>query len=79
MAEKMTSISLPGLRRGAGLAEYGTVPVADLIARYRRHAQLLFEEAEAVLNAADEDFHIETYNGVYVMRNRKTIQQGKID
>jgi len=76
MSIRMTSIHLPGLRRGAGIGELGRVPAAEMIAIIRRSAERHKEEAEAILAAADEDFHIETYLGVSVKRNREVIQEG---
>lgn len=77
MADRMTSIHLPGLRRGAGLADWGRKTPAEMTAQYRKNAQLHLDEAKAVLEAADADFHVETYVGVLVRRDRETLQEGK--
>lgn len=76
MSERMTSIHLPNLPYHAGRAEWGRVPAAEMIAIIRRSAERDKEVAEAILAAADEDFHIETYLGVNVKRNREVIQDG---
>jgi hypothetical protein len=47
-----------------------------MIAIIRRVALRQKDEAEAILAAADEDFHIETYRGVFVKNNREVIQAG---
>lgn len=77
MADRMTSIRLPGLRRGAGLSDWGRKTPAEMIAQYRKNAQLQLDEAKAVLEAADVDFRVETYVGVLVQRDRETLQEGE--
>lgn len=76
MSDRMTSICLPSLRRGAGLAEYGRLPVAEMIAIIRRNAEHRKAEAEAILAAADTDFRVETYVGIHVQRKREILQEG---
>lgn len=78
MSERMTGIQLRGNKAaGPGLAEWGRKTPAEMIARYRSYAQHQLEEAQAILAAADEDFHIDTYRGVNVQRDREVIQEGR--
>jgi|SRR5579859_6148367 len=74
MSERLTSINLPG---GAGYADYGRKTIAEMIALARRHATLAKQEAEEILAAKDSDFHICTYQGVHVQRNRIVLQEGR--
>jgi hypothetical protein len=77
MADRMTSIHLPGLASGSGLADWGRQDAATMIAQIRRYALQQKEWAEAILAAADEDFMVNTYVGVHVQRNREIIQKGR--
>lgn len=76
MADRMTSIRLPGSKH-VGLADWGRKTPEEMIRMLRTHAEHQKSVAEAILAAADDDFLIETYTGVYVQRNRKTIQPGR--
>ena len=76
MSEKMTTITLPGLQ-GSGFSDYGEVPVAKMIAKVREHAQLQLELAQAILNAADGDFRVETYYGPHAQKSQRVIQAGR--
>ena len=75
MSERMTSIDLPGVFN-SGWADYGRKTPAEMIAYMRRHAEDKKREAEAVLAAADADFRVETYRGIYVKRDREVLQAG---
>lgn len=76
--ERMTAISLPGTSHWiGGFAEWGEVSRDAMIAAHRMRAKKALQDAQAVLDAADEDFHIATYRGVHVQRDYKVIQQGK--
>ncbi len=78
MSARMTGISLPSNKvAGPGLAEWGRKTPAEMIARYRQWAQHQLDEAQAVLNAADDDFHVDTYRGVYVQHDREVLQPGR--
>jgi len=71
MGERMTSISLPcNKAAGPGLAEWGRKTPAEMVERYRKYANHLLAEAQAILAASDEDFYIETHTGVWVKRGR---------
>lgn len=76
MAERMTSISLRGSSHN-GLADWGRKSAEEMIQQFRDHALRQKQAAEEVLAAADEDFRVETYTGVYVQRNKEIIQTGK--
>jgi hypothetical protein len=75
MADRMTYIRLR-TTDDPGFADRGLVPAAAMIAAYREKARRELEAAQAILAAPDDAFHIETYVGVYVMRNRRVIQEG---
>jgi hypothetical protein len=47
-----------------------------MIKAYRELARQQKAEAEAVLNASDEDFRIETHTGVHAWRNVEILQEG---
>ena len=76
MSDVLTGISLPNAPFG-GLADWGRKSVPEMIAYYRRYAERLKQEAEAVLNAADSDFYVSTYRGVHVQRDRIVLQEGR--
>jgi len=57
VSEIMTSIHLPGLDLGdGGFAEWGIVPVTEMISAHRARAQKAKATAEAILAANDADF-----------------------
>jgi hypothetical protein len=70
----MTDIHLPGLPCGTGIAEWDRVDAPEMIRRYRAYAAHQKAWADAVLNADDADFQIETYVGVHVQGSRQIIQ-----
>lgn len=76
MSDRMTSITLPGCR-DAGVAERGLQSVAHMIAMYREKARAELEAAQAILAAADSDFRVKTYLGVYVEREPRILQDGR--
>lgn len=73
MAERMTSVVLPSLGQGSGLAMYGRHDPHEMIRRLRTSAEIAKEEAERILSAPDSEFVVETYTGVYVQRNREQV------
>lgn len=75
--KRMTSIGLPGLENGDGLADWDLKTPEEMIAMLRNYAARNKATAEAILAAADEDFRVETYTGVYVQRNRTILQKGR--
>ena len=77
MGERMTSVHLPGMRHGAGVAEYGRKTPAEMVAMLRKYAEANKAEAEQILAATDEEFRVETYTGVWVQRNREVLQEGR--
>ena len=77
MSERMTGIRLRNSKAaGSGLAEWGRKTPAHMVTRYRQYANSLIAEGQAILAAADADFHVETYTGVHVNRNREVLQEG---
>lgn len=77
MSERMTGIRLRNSKAaGSGLAERGRKTPAHMVDRYRQYANSLIAEGQAILAAADADFHVETYTGVHVNRNREVLQEG---
>ena len=77
-SERMTSINLPGTGSWCGgFADWGIIPPAQMIKEHRARAVALKRDAEAVIAAADDDFKIATYRGVYVKRDYKVIQAGR--
>lgn len=76
MSERMTSIDIPG-SKNSGIADFGRLTAENMIRQFREYAQRQKEAAEEILAAADDDFRVETYTGVYVQRNREVIQPGK--
>ena len=76
MSERMTGIHLPGLF-GSGLADYGRKSVPEMIAQLRAKAAHDKEQAEAILAADDDAFHVSTYVGVFVEKKREVLQQGR--
>jgi len=76
MAERLTSIILKGCE---GIADWGRKCPNEMIALYRRKAELEKKQAEAILSAPDDDFYIDTYLGVHVQRKREILQEGKAD
>lgn len=72
MTERMTQIHLPNST--AGIAEWGEQSADTMIRKMREYAAYLRAEAEAVENAADHEFQIQSYTGVHVQRKRREIQ-----
>ena len=72
MAERMTSVTVPGTGH-TGFAMHGRVAPAEMIARLRAEASAERDAAQRVLDAPDTAFVVETYTGVHVQRNRKRL------
>lgn len=71
MAERMTAVYLRGGRNtGRGLADYGRVDPKEMIEQLRSKARHDLAAAQAILDADDDDFIVETYRGVHVERDR---------
>lgn len=79
MSERMTSITLPSLQGGAGLAEYGRKTPAEMIAQLRAYADQNKKDAEAILAASDDDFHVATYLGTHSRRAYTILQKGNTE
>lgn len=73
MGRRMTDIHLPG-RNGLALGEWDEQPADVMIKKLREYAAHLRAQAEAVENAADHEFQIQSHTGVHVQRNRREIQ-----
>lgn len=74
MSDRMTSIHLPGLRGGPGIAEYGRQSVDEMHQRIRHHAERQKAEADVILAAPKEAFLVETFIGVYARSRLEIIQ-----
>lgn len=72
MAERMTSVTVPGSGR-VGFADYGRRDPASMIARLRKIAESERDAAQRVIDADDSQFVVETYVGVHVQRDRKRL------
>jgi hypothetical protein len=76
---QMTSIHLPTcpdpLPRSRGIAEAGEQTVARMLERYRNYAAHQVAVYQAVLDAPDEAFQIEAYDGVYRRKNVEVLQE----
>ena len=77
MSERMTAIYLPGTDGSSVWADYGRQSVDHMIALIRDRAEHMKAEAEKILAASENDFHVETYVGVNVCRNREVLQEGR--
>ncbi len=69
MSDRRTSI---GLSNHTEIADFGRKTRNEMIAQYRRWAQQQLEEAQAILNADDDEFIVETYIGLY---SRKKVER----
>lgn len=76
MTDRLTGIHLPGCDY-AGIAEWGRCSKDDMLALIRRQAETMKRQADAILDATDDDFRITTYLGPLAMRNIEVIQEGK--
>jgi len=77
MSKRMTAIRAPGLSFDGGIADYGRIPVADMISQYRRYADHWRAIVAAIDATPDSGFHVETYIGVLVEKKREVVQQGQ--
>lgn len=76
MSERMTSITLPGLNSGHGIADWGRKTPEEMVERLRSYAERQKAAAERILAAAPSDFRVETYVGVHVQRQKEVLQEG---
>jgi hypothetical protein len=74
MSGRLTSISLQGY---AIIADWGLRTPEEMIKIARDYAASLRKQAEQIEAASNQDFTVETYIGVNVMKNRKILQKGK--
>lgn len=77
MSDRMTSICLPGGSADSGWADYGRKTIPEMLALVRRRAREMRANAEAVLAAADDDFRVATYVGVFRRKDYTVLQEGK--
>ncbi len=77
MAGRFTTITLRGSHAGYTLR--GRKTIAEAVAQLRSRAQQQYEEAKAVMDALDADFHVETHTGFFVVRNREVLQEGRTE
>lgn len=77
MAEIMTSIRLRNSQAaGPELIDLGRKTPAEMIESYRRTARHMLEKAQAILAAADDDFHVVTWEGSWGKRGLEVRQEG---
>ena len=76
-ARLLTRITLPGLRLGWGLMDWGELTVEEMIGQYRRHAASLREQAAAIEDAADADFQVDIVRGSLKEEFVRNLQQGR--
>lgn len=74
MSERMTSVTVRVAGFGSGVAEYGRRTRVEMISMLRKKAARDKREAEQILAAADEDFIVETYVGVYAHKNLEVVE-----
>lgn len=73
MSERMTGIRLPGAP-WPGISDWGRRTPSEMIELARACGKHLREQADAIANAADADFLVETYLGPIAQRNREVLQ-----
>jgi len=78
MSERMTSIELPGqfVDLVGGLAVHGRETVEQMIVQLRASAARQLAAVQAVLDAPDDAFRVETYRGPFAQRDREVLQEG---
>lgn len=74
-SRQLTAIELPGIDRG--FADWGSFDPDEMIATYREQARQKLAEAQAVLDASDEDFRVITYVGPVAMNGLKVLRPGR--
>lgn len=72
-----TSVKLPGTV-GGGIENMGVHAPSDMIQMLRSYAEGQKRKMEEILNAADEDFCVETYHGRHSRKNLKVLQPGRV-
>lgn len=70
MSDRMTSCRAPGV---AGLANYGLLSHAEMVAQYRRYYERQKAEAEKALAVPDCDLIVETFYGPWAQRNKRVV------
>lgn len=77
MSRKLTSIELPGVG-GSAIADDGHKTVDEMIIQIRQRAEHQIAIHQAILDAADADFRVEVYLGVYCRRKVEILQIGRV-
>lgn len=72
MTERMTSVHLPD-HPGYGFQDVGRKHPVDMIQRLRALAERDRAAAQAILDAPDEAFIVDTYLGIHVQRQREQL------
>lgn len=75
MSDRMTSARLRDGMMDGGYAAYGRLSRSQAIAEYRAFAKYQFDKWKRVVEAKDEDIVVETYVGVYAMRNMTEVMK----
>lgn len=70
MADRYTSCTAPGV---TGFAVQGRATHAEAVAAYRQHYEHQLAEAQRALAIPDDELVVETFLGLYAMRNRQSI------
>lgn len=77
MSERLTAIHLPGVW-DSGIADYGRKSVEDMVEQIRKRALHMRATSNAILEAPNDAFMVETYVGVYARKNRDILQRGHL-
>ncbi|MDR6867508.1 hypothetical protein J2Y69_002112 [Microbacterium resistens] len=57
--------------------DYGRQTPEYMISELRRIARGNLRASQAILDAPDEAFRVETFTGIHVQRNREVLQEGQ--
>lgn len=75
MSERMTSVRLRSKKcPRLEFADRGLSERASMIEKMRKEAQIVKEQCEAVLAAADSDFIVETYTGIFARHGIREVK-----
>lgn len=78
MTDRFTSVDVPGAGH-EGFMEAGRVAPAEMIAALREIARQDRDAAQAVLDAADDDFVVKTFRGVHVQRDSEVLWPATVE
>jgi len=72
MSDRMTSVSAPGIQ---GFAEYGRLSRKEMVDKFLKHYERKLFEAQKALATPHDEIIVETYIGVYAMRNLRRVTE----